>query len=167
MKPATFGLYPMDQPIQTRLLDACRALLRRATPAQVRDLAYLMHTLQRLPLTTPEISGGVVLATRHGESAAYRGFDLDADHFSLSTGESVNSGCGTDHESHDILEVGTDAMRDIEGGADFTEWLDLFNEQAEDEGTEIEVFCDADANVDLYADSEGVSWEDNPLLDYD
>jgi len=61
-RPDTFGLFPMDKPIQTRLLDACRAMLARATPAQVRDLAYLIYALERLPSTTPGVSGGVTLA---------------------------------------------------------------------------------------------------------
>jgi len=125
-RPATFGLFPIDRPIQTRLWDACRALLKRATPAQVRDLAYLIHALQRLPLVTPEVSGGVDLTTRHDQSAAHRGFELNADEFTLTTGESIDSGCGMDHEFHNVLEVGTDAMRDIyEWGDDFTEWLNL------------------------------------------
>ena len=136
-RPDVFGLYPMDRDIQTRLLDACRAMLKRATPAQVRDLAYLIYALQRLPSTTPGVCGGVTLATRDGESAAYRGFELNADEFILTTGESMNFGCGTDHESRNVLEVGTSAMRDIDDGADFTEWLNLFCEQAEDEATEI------------------------------
>jgi hypothetical protein len=77
----------------------------------------------------------------------------------------MNFGCGTDHESHNTLEVGTDAMRDIEDGADFTEWLNLFCEQAGDKETEIEIFCDVDDGVDLYENGEGMSWEDNPLLE--
>ena len=165
-KPETFGLFPMDKPIQTRLLDACRAMLTRATPAQVHDLAYLMHALQRLPSTTPEVLGGVTLATRHGESAAYRGFEFNGDEFVLTTGETVDFGCGADHESHNVLEVGTSAKRDIyESGDDFTEWLNMFCEQAEDDATEIEIFCDVAASVNLSEDSAGLPWEENPLLD--
>jgi hypothetical protein len=164
-RPVTFGLYPMDKDIQTRLLDACRALLKRATPEQVRDLAYLMHALHRLPSTTPGVRGGVTLATRDEDSAAYRGFELNADEFILTTGESMNFGCGTDHESRNVLEVGTSAMRDIENGDDFTEWLNLFCEQAEDSATEIEIFCVVDNNVGLSDNSKGVTWEDNPLLE--
>ena len=164
-QPTSFGLFPLDKPIQTRLLDACRAMLKRATPAQVRDLAYLIYALQRLPSTTPGVSGGVTLATRHGESAAYRGFELNGDEFTLTTGESVDMGCGTDHGFRNVLEVGTSAMRDIEYGDDFTEWLDLFCEQAEDEATEIEIFCDAADSVNLSENTEGLPWEENPLLD--
>ncbi|MCX6925950.1 MAG: hypothetical protein NT154_22500 [Verrucomicrobia bacterium] len=161
----TFGLWPMDKYIQAGLLDACRAMLQRATPDQARDLAYLIHALQRLPLTTLGISGGVVLATRQGDSAAYHGFELNADEFTLTTGESMNLGCGTDHESHTVLEVDTAAMRDIDYSADFTEWLSLFCEQAQDEATEIEIFCEVDDGVDLRENGEGMPWEDNPLLD--
>ena len=164
-RPVTFGLYPMDKPIQTRLLDACRAMLKRATPAQIRDLAYLIHALERLPLTTPGLRGGVTLATRHGESAAYRGFELNADELILTTGESVEFGCGTDHGSRNVLEVGTSAMRDMGGGYDFTEWLNTFCEQAADAATEIEVFCDVADGVNLSEDSERLPWEENPLLD--
>ena len=164
-RPDTFGLYPIDRHIQTRLLDACRAMLKRATPAQVRDLAYLIHALERLPLTTPGVRGGVTFPIRSGESAASRGFELNGEEFILTTVESVDLGCGTDFGSRNVLEVGTNAMRDIEYGDDFTEWLDLFCEQAADEATEIEVFCDVADGLDLYEDSERLPWEENPLLD--
>ena len=165
-KPVAFGLFPIDRPIQTRLLDACRAMLRRATPAQTRDLAYLIDALQRLPSTTPGVYGGATLATRQGESAAYRGFELHADEFTLTTGESVNFGCGTDHGFNNMLEVGTSAMRDIyESGDDFTEWLDMFCEQAADDATEMEIFCDVADGVNISENCEGLPWEENPLLD--
>ena len=164
-RPDVFGLYPMDRHIQTCLWDGCRAMLTRATPAQVRDLAYLIHALQRLPSTTPGVRGGVTLATRHGESAAYRGFELNTDEFILTTGESMNFGCGTDHENRNVLEAGTSAMRDIGDGDDFSEWLNIFCELAEDEGTEIEVFCDVDDGVNLSENRDGLPWEENPLLD--
>jgi hypothetical protein len=165
-QPLTFGLFPLDKPIQTRLLAACRALLQRATPAQVHDLAYVIHALQRLPLVTPEISAGVELATWQAQSGVRRGFEINADEFTLTTGESVDCGCGMDHESRKVLEVGTEAMRDIfEYGDDFSEWLNLFCEMAEDDGTEIDVHCDLDGEVDLYAEPEPMDWADNPLLD--
>jgi hypothetical protein len=163
--PLTFGLFPFDRPIQTRLLDACRTLLQRATPDQIRDLAYLIYALQRLPLVTPKITGGVTLTTRYHKSAAHRGFELDADDFRLITGESMESACGPDHGFHNVLEVGTSAMRDIyEWGDVFTEWLDMFCEQAGSEATEIEIHCDSGDSIDLYS-SESILWEENPLLD--
>ncbi len=80
--------------------------------------------------------------------------------------ESVDMGCGTDFGSRNVLEVGTCAMRDIyESGDDFTEWLNLFCEQAEDEATEIEIFCDVADSVNLSENTEGIQWEENPLLD--
>lgn len=164
--PATFGLFPIDRSIQTRLLDACRALLKRATPAQVRDLAYLIHALQRLPLVTPEVTGGVDLTTRYERSAAFRGFAINADEFVLSTGESMQGEWGTDHESRNVLEVGTDKMRNIyEQGDDFSEWLNLFCEMAEEAGTEIEINCDVNGDPDLHEDADPKAWEKNPLLD--
>ncbi len=78
-RPETFGLYPIDRHIQTRLLDACRAMLTRATPAQVRDLAYLIYALERLPLTTPGLRGGVTFPIGPGDSAASRGLEGPAD----------------------------------------------------------------------------------------
>ncbi len=164
-RPVVFGFYPMDRHIQTRLLDACRAMLTRATPTQVRDLAYLIYALQRLPSTTPGVRGGVTFPLRHGESAVSRGFELNGDEFILTTVESVDLGSGTDFGSRNVLEVGTSAMRDIEYGDDFTEWLNLFCEQAEDEATEIEIFCDVAADVNLSENTEGLPWEENPLLD--
>jgi hypothetical protein len=154
----------MDRPIQTRLLDACRAMLKRATPTQVRDLAYLIYALQRLPSTTPGVRGGVTFSLRHGESVA-RGFELNAEEFILTTVETVDLGSGTDFGSRHVLEVGTSAMRKIYGGDDFTEWLDLFFEQAADEATDIEIFCDVADGVNLSENSEGLPWEENPLLD--
>jgi hypothetical protein len=143
-------------------------MLQRATPAQIRDLAYLIYALQRLPSTTPGVCGGVNLTTRQVDSSAYRGFELNEDEFVLSTGESVVTGSGTDHESRKVLEVGTDAMRDIyESVSDFTEWLNMFCEQAADEATEIDVFCDLDDSMDLSENTDGVQWEENPLLDLD
>ena len=163
-RPETFGLFPMDKPIQTRLLDACRVMLARATPAQVRDLAYLIYALERLPLTTPGVRGGVTFPIQPAPAAS-RGFELYADEFILTTVESVDMGCGTDFGSRNVLEVGTSTMRDIEFGTDFTEWLDLFCEQAADEATEIEIFCDVADSVNLSENCEGLPWEENPLLD--
>ena len=164
-KPVTFGFYPMDKHIQSRLLEACRAILRRATPEQIHDLSYLMHALQRLPLTTPGVSGSVSLASRYENSAAYHGFEFNSDGFILTTGESMNFGLGWDHESHNVLEVGTSAMRDDSDGDDFTEWLNLFCWQAEDSATEIEIFCEVDDGVNLSENREGIPWEENPLMD--
>ena len=72
------------------------------------------------------MSGEVSLATRFQKSAAYRGFQLNAEEFILTTGESMDSGMGWDHESRNVLEVGTSAMHDDSDGDDFTEWLNLF-----------------------------------------
>ncbi len=163
-RPETFGLFPMDKPIQTRLLDACRVMLARATPAQVRDLAYLIYALERLPLTTPGVRGGVTFPIQSAPAAS-RGFELNADEFILTTVESVDSGCGTDFGSRNVLEVGTNAMRDIEYGDNFTEWLDMFYEQAADETTQIEIFCDVADNVNLAENGEALPWAENPLLD--
>jgi hypothetical protein len=41
----------------------------------------------------------------------------------------------------------------------------MFCEQAEDDATEIEIFCDVAASVNLSEDSAGLPWEENPLLD--
>ena len=90
---------------------------------------------------------------------------MNQDEFILTIGESVDSGCGMDHESRNVLKVGTSAMRDIEYGADFTEWLNMFCEQAEDEATELEIFCDLADSVHLSENSAGLPWEENPLLD--
>jgi hypothetical protein len=108
------------------------SVLKRAPPEQVRDLSYLMHALQRLPLTTPGVCGDVTLATRHEEFASYRGFELGTNEFILTTGKSMNFGCGTDHEFRKVLEVGTSAMRDLCGGDDFTEWLNMFTDESKD-----------------------------------
>lgn len=121
-QPATFGLFPMDRPIQERLLDACRALLQRATPAQVRDLAYILHALQRLPLVTPVIGAGVELMTQDTDSKVIRQFEINDEEFYLMTCEIVDMGCGPDAESRKVLDVGTGAMQDIfESGDDFSE----------------------------------------------
>lgn len=165
-RPATFGLWPLDRPIQERLLAACRALLQRATPAQVRDLAYLLHALQRLPRVTPEIGAGVELLTHDTDSKVVRQFEINDEEFYLMTCEIVDMGYGPDAESRKVLDVGTHRMRDIiEEGDDFSEWLDLFCEMAEDEGTKIEVHCYLTGEVDLHAEPEPMDWEDNPLLD--
>ena len=160
-----FGFYPIDRHIQTRLLDACRAMLKRATPTQVRDLAYLIYALQRLPSTTPGVRGGVTFPLRHGESAASRGFELNEEEFILTIVESVDLGCGTDFGSRNVLEVGTSAMRDIEYGDDFTEWLNMFCGQAADETTEIEIYCDVANDLNLSDNAARIPWEENPLLD--
>ena len=140
-------------------------MLQRATPAQVHDLSYLMYALQRLPSTTPGVDGEVTLTTSYEKSSASRGFKLNEDEFSLTTGESMNFGLGWDHESHNVLEVGTSALRDDSDGDDFTEWLNLFCGDAKGEKTEIEIFCHVDDGVDLSENSEGIPWEENPLLD--
>jgi hypothetical protein len=160
-----FGLYPIDRHIQTQLLRACQAIFNRANPAQVRDLTYLIYALKRLPSTTPSVCGGVTLASRNGESSSLRGFELNGEEFILTTGESVDSGCGMDFGSRHELEVGTSAMRDIYGGDDFTEWLNMFCEQATDDSTEIEIYCDVAESVDLSKHKVGLPWEENPLLD--
>lgn len=162
--PNVFGLYPIDRHIQTRLLDACRAMLTRATPAQVRDLAYLMHALKRLPSTTPGVRGGVTFLIGPGDSAVARGFELNEEEFTLTTVESVDLGGGTDFGSRNVLEAGTNAMRDWGDGDDLTEWLDLFFEQAADEAMDIEIFCDAADGVNLSENTEGIPWAENPLL---
>ncbi len=77
-RPVTFGLFPRDRIIQTRLLEACCLLLRRTAPAQTRGLSYLMCALQHLSSVTPSIRGGVDLTTRHARTAAFRGFETGA-----------------------------------------------------------------------------------------
>jgi hypothetical protein len=123
-----------------------------------------MYALQRLPSTTPGVSGELSLTTRYENSAAHRGFQLNADEFKLTTGESANYGLGYDHESWNELEVGTSAMRDDSDGDDFTEWLNILCGQAADRATEIEVSCETD-DVDLSQDVAGIPWNENPLLD--
>ena len=140
-------------------------MLQRATPQQIHDLSYLMYALQRLPSTTPGVSGGISLSKQYEKSAAYRGFELNAGEFLLTTGESMNFGLGWDHESSNVLEVGTSAMRNTDDGDDFTEWLNLFCWQAEDSATEIEIFCEVDDGVNLSENREGIPWEENPLMD--
>jgi len=62
--------------------------------ALVRDLAYLLHASQRLPLTTPGVSGGVTFLIGPGDSGVSRGFESSADELILTTVESVDLGCG-------------------------------------------------------------------------
>lgn len=56
-------------------------------------------------------------------------------------------------------------MRDIYDGSDFSEWLNMFCEQAGDEATEIKIFCDVAGDMDLSENAAGPPWEENPLLD--
>ena len=43
-------------------------------------------------------------------------------------------------------------MRDIYDGSDFSEWRNMFCEQAGDEATEIKIFCDVAGDMDLSID---------------
>lgn len=132
-----------------------RASLRKLTPVELRRMATLLFTLERLPYATPGVSIDLAITRRLREDLSYISVEITDSVFQLSIGGSIYSpGIGSDSYSETNLYMETGGFR--EGTVqDFEHWLIAFF--ASDGSYSFEETDDDD--VDLTEEVPGDGWD--------
>ncbi len=120
-----FAFYLDEVHLIERLEVAFRALLSRATPLQIHQMAKLILGLKNLPKCIPGFEMDVYLVQYSDEGKAYYGFQLSENSFILSQGGYYKGPCGGDSYDKAVVDMELGGYRD--GSIwDFAAWVESF-----------------------------------------